>query len=645
MQTVLPKPASIYDVWTDQEAFIAWKTVALFFVIVVGWAGVAVGLNKSVITAIQAVPISTLLIYLSFTVAHEAGHRNIAQGVDWMIPVERVMGWLCVLPFIVIPFSLFARIHDYHHAHTNDPDRDPDYWVSSDSWLMASLKSLALPLHYILRGSSQFNQDQSFKETKLSSITYWFCMSGLLGYLVFAGFGQTILIAWVLPVIMASFILAMLFDWIPHRPNIQQSPYQNTRIYLAPFANMLTLGQSYHLIHHLNPRVPWYAYKRVFNQVREELDQQQAPIESLSGGLFPRIFKAPSIISAINPIEAGKFTLTVNSVASVATDAVCITFDDKETQGFRFKAGQYLTLSKLINNEWLTRCYSVCSAESSKSLSVVVRRVPNGTMSCYLNDTLRSGDKLTVAGPFGDFVLNDKSVNPAQNLVMVAGGSGITPIMSMLHSALEANINQIVLIYCNHSSDNVIFKQELEQLNDRYGERLTIHYINSMGEASEDTMIGRLTPSVLTGLVSELTDNTQYYICGPDALKNMVKQTLLDTGVAENQVHHEDFVLAPKQPEGELFNVVLVLNDGAEHQLKVAENQTVLEVAKQQGIKLPHACGVGLCGSCMLTRVSGDEAYSSDKTVALLSEERKLGKTLACQCQPRSDMHLKVLNH
>jgi ferredoxin-NADP reductase/fatty acid desaturase len=644
---IVPESHAIKEAWRGRHAYIAWGTIALFVMIILSIVSLIYSLEIGALTSLQAIPVSTVLIYLSFTVIHEAGHKNIVQGVKWMQPIERYMGWLCAIPFIIIPFSLFARIHDLHHAHTNDPDRDPDYWVSSNSWIKASLKSLMLPLHYIAIGVSKFKTDPLFKKTKNSAMIYWGCMGVLLTFFIVKGYGELLLIAWVLPVVLASFILAMLFDWIPHRPNIQQSRYQNTRIYMAPFVNAITLGQSYHLIHHLNPRVPWYAYKKVFNQTRQALVKHQAPIEGISNSALPKLFKAPSITKANHNNKPGKFTLTVKSIIKETLDAVSITFDERETEGLHFKAGQYVTLSKVIGREWVTRCYSICSAPSSGQLSIVAKQVPGGVMSRYLNDTLKQGDKLTVAGPFGHFVLNDedKQEDQMQRLILIAAGSGITPIMSMLQDALGGrSYSSVDLIYCNRSNKHTIFKHEIECLEEANTGYLNVCFVNSKASPSLDSATGRLTPAMLKGLLTGSLNLAHCYICGPETLTEMAKQTLLDMEIPEQSIHHESFTKEVKLPKGQRYKVTIDMADDSRHVLDVAENQTVLEVATQKGIDLPHACGVGQCGCCMLNRIKGSEYYASDDFVAVLEEERKAGKTLACQCQPRSNLHLTILN-
>ncbi|TDF41494.1 2Fe-2S iron-sulfur cluster binding domain-containing protein [Alteromonadaceae bacterium M269] len=635
----------IDKIWSSKENQVAWGTVALFLAIVLGFIGLISGLAKQSISAFQAIPISTLLIYLSFTVLHEAGHKNISQGIHWMKPFERLMGWMCAVPFLIIPFSLFARIHDYHHAFTNDPDRDPDHWVSSDSWIIASVKALFLPLYYIWHISRDFSHDIVIRKTLISSAVYWFLMTALVGILMAFNLGPALLIAWVIPIVIASYILAMLFDWIPHTPNLQQNRYQNTRIYTAPVLDILTLGQSYHLIHHLNPRIPWYAYKRVFFEVEQELEQQNSPIEGVLTQGLPSLFKAPSILSPSIDAVTGKYTFTVDQIIQESSDTVRVKFDPDQTSGFQFKAGQYITVGKRIGYDYITRCYSICSSENSRELSIAVKRVESGVMSYYLNNELNVGDKLTVAGPFGHFVLPHPNSVMSRQILLVAGGSGISPTMSLLKTILEdeSNESQITLLYSFRDAAQAAFVKEIQGLVGQHERRLTTTFFVSHGTLTKDSHAGRLTPSALREVWKKqrLTQDTQCFICGPKAMMGMVKETLESLGVPTDRVTTEEYQLQNKLPQGEKFRVTVKMLSGVEHQLTVAENQTVLEVASQQGVKLPNACGMGQCGCCSLNLKSGKEEYVNEDSVAILPSERALGKTLACQCRPKSDLILE----
>ena len=159
--------------WTDFAKGIAWGTIVLFVGVVIGYAGMIAAVFTDTISLPIGTLLSTLLLYLAFTVAHEAGHGNIAHEVSRMKPVERLMGWSVTVPFLIIPFGLFAKMHDYHHAFTNDPDRDPDHWVSGNNWRGANFRALTLALNYIYVANTRFKDDPVIAQTQKSSLLYY----------------------------------------------------------------------------------------------------------------------------------------------------------------------------------------------------------------------------------------------------------------------------------------------------------------------------------------------------------------------------------------------------------------------------------------------------------------------------------------
>ena len=159
--------------WSDYSTGIAWGTVALFVSVIVGYIGLITAIYMEAMSLPVGMLVASLLVYLGFTVAHEAGHGNIAHEVTWMKPFERLMGWSLSAPFLILPFGLFAKIHDYHHAFTNDPDRDPDHWVSGNTWLKASFRAPTLALSYIYLTATRFKDDPVITQTHKSSLAYY----------------------------------------------------------------------------------------------------------------------------------------------------------------------------------------------------------------------------------------------------------------------------------------------------------------------------------------------------------------------------------------------------------------------------------------------------------------------------------------
>lgn len=633
---------SVTQIWHQHSLGIAWGTVLLFFGVIAASISLIFSLSNHLITPIAAIPFSSLLIYLSFTVLHEAGHGNIAQGVSWMKPLERIMGWVSIMPFIIIPFPLFARIHDHHHAFTNDPDRDPDYWVSSSSWIRASLKAFCLVLHYLRHITLEHLHDPIIAKTAKSSIIYWLIMGATITTLIYYDHGYIVLVSWAIPATLAAFVLAMLFDWIPHTPNTQQNRFQNTRIYLGPALNFLTLGQNYHLIHHLNPRIPWYRYKNIFILVRRELEDNNAPIESLYNDGLPKVFTAQSAHKALNNNKPFKATLTVADITKETSESIRITFASLSGEKIKFKAGQYVTIGKKIDHQYVSRCYSICAPENSTKLSIAVKNIPNGIMSSYLNSALRIGDQLTVSGPFGNFTLPETIAS--KHYCFIGAGSGITPLISLLQTLLHNDTEtKIDLIYYNQSVKTIMFKEKLIELETQYSNRFITHHIIKESETSLPTRPEkRFNKEQLIKILAPTEDetiNTIYYICGPSTLKKTAKKALLDLNVPQKNILIENYTIETQKPKGSIYNVSVKLSDQT-YQFKVAENQTVLEVAKQQKIPLPFACSIGQCGCCMLQIDKGEDIIDPSKSTAILPSERIQSKTLACQCRPTSDLYL-----
>lgn len=623
--------------WVSSATGIAWGTIALFVFILLGYAWLIPAAVKASAPLPLLVLASTLLLYLSFTVVHEAGHGNIAHDVAAMKPVERIIGWIGVTPFLVIPFGLFAKIHDLHHAFTNDPERDPDYWVSGQKTHEAMLRAFGLAFKYILLTTGPFLRHPAMASTHKSSLIFYTFTFSIVASAIYAGHVETLLWIAVLPMFLASFVLAMLFDWIPHTPAKQQARYQNTRVYLFPGLNILTLGQSYHLIHHLYPRVSWYHYKRVFNAMRSELEQKEAPIETLFSRKGKGFLAAPEASRPATRDHSHKLTLNVTDIDHDTPDSVVISLETLSSP-LPFKAGQYITVTRMIEGEALTRCYSICSTPASGNLQIGVRQV--GRMSGFLNHHLTVGEPLTIAGPFGEFVYEASDGMP---LTLLAGGSGITPILSILQTALDqAAATPVHLIYANRSIVDTMFLRQLNALAMKHPTRLKIDYVFEQGHGGWNGLTGRLDSLTLAHLIDQTPESKQgrFYICGPGPLKQMAVDTLKALNVNEKNILVEEFVNRTPAPEGPVHRVEVFLANGAHHQIDVAENQTVLQAATSQGVNLPHACGVGQCGCCMMRIQEGRSVLASEETPGLLPGERAQGLTLACQCMPRSTMIL-----
>lgn len=332
------------------------------------------------------------------------------------------------------------------------------------------------------------------------------------------------------------------------------------------------------------------------------------------------------------------FALRVARVIEESADARSLVFDVPEHLGeqFRYQPGQFLTLRVPFEDGWLPRCYSLSSTPLlSEPLRVTVKRVRDGRASNWLCGELQAGQTLEVLPPAGVFVPR----NLDDDLLLFGGGSGVTPVLSILRSALLAGHGRVMLIYANRDEASVIFRDELKALASAHPRRLQIvHWL--------DSVQGIPTVEQLAELARPFTD-AQAFICGPGPFMDAAISALKSLGLPAGRVHVERFVSLPA--EGELPQAVSsaaamaaqlsVRLDGEEHSLACDSGETVLAAMERAGLNPPSACRVGGCASCMCTLDSGDiELLHND---ALDSDELAEGWILACQAVPTST-HLRI---
>ena len=258
---------------------IAWPTLGLA-------VGVGLAYGCSFILALRgAVPLwaamvaHTLLGYLAFTPAHEAGHGNVAGGVRSLRWLEGLVGW-SMAAVLALPYPALRYLHLQHHSFTNDPLRDPDMRASGTGPLGVLWGCLSVEIGYARVLWRLLQRGQQGARQMLRAcwpfVGIWFVVFGLAGYFGMLG---RILLLWIAPAALALGWLALGFDWVPHHPHDSRERYRSTRILLGTGLNTLLLGQNYHLLHHLYPRLPFYRYAECFRAVRPVLEQEGARIE------------------------------------------------------------------------------------------------------------------------------------------------------------------------------------------------------------------------------------------------------------------------------------------------------------------------------------------------------------------------------
>jgi ferredoxin-NADP reductase len=293
---------------------------------------------------------------------------------------------------------------------------------------------------------------------------------------------------------------------------------------------------------------------------------------------------------------------------------------------FIYAAGQYCTFRASIDGQAVVRCYSMSSSPATGDrLTTTVKRVPGGVMSNWMNDQLRPGETIDVMAPAGLFVLHDAAVP----ILAFAGGSGITPVMSIIKTALVTTDRPLMLVYANRDDASVIFADELAQLADASGDRLSVHLHN-------DSEAGFLDAAQCATFVGERTD-AHVYVCGPGPYMDVVEAGLAHAGIDRTQVFIERFVVPADEHTAEEFSTtetLVVRLDRRKHVLRYQAGDTILEAARRGGLQPPFSCEAGSCATCMAHLDDGSAAMRVNN--ALSPEEVDEGWVLTCQAMPVS---------
>jgi len=344
-------------------------------------------------------------------------------------------------------------------------------------------------------------------------------------------------------------------------------------------------------------------------------------------------------------------TLTITDVVDETAEARSIRFTVPEElrETFKFKPGQHLTLKAEIAGEELRRNYSLCVAPQDGEVMVTVKRIAGGLFSNWANDNLRPGMAIEVMPPHGSFTWDFKA-GAANHYVGFAGGSGITPVMSLLKTALLTEPDsRFTLIYGNRDSNSIIFLEALAQLKNRFMDRLQVHHFLAE-EAEEFELFNGLLDrakcdEILAGLVDP-AEAAAFFICGPGPMMDAAEEALKARGVPADRIHLERFT-ADRPPDAMQAQLqamsreaaglsMLVTLDGRKRRVAFdAAAGNILDSARAAGMPAPFACKAGVCATCRARVVAGEVEMAA--RYGLTDEEVAAGYVLTCQSVPRGD--------
>ena len=347
--------------------------------------------------------------------------------------------------------------------------------------------------------------------------------------------------------------------------------------------------------------------------------------------------------------------LRVRAIEPDTQEAVIVSFevpqDLRET--FGFTQGQYLTLRSEVDGQDLRRSYSICAGVDDGELRVGVRKVRGGVFSNWINAHLKPGDTVNVMAPQGRFFV---PLEPAakRHHLGIAGGSGITPILSIMKTVLAREpLSRFTLIYGNRQLQSTMFKEEIEDLKNRYMTRLVLQHVFSAEHTDAPLNHGRMSREKIGEFLQSVVPAQQIdhvYVCGPFQMNDEAEAALLAAGVPEERIHIERFGVALAEGSGKPVDAVVheakpgdapqatvvIIRDGLQREIKFYKGQpSVLDAASAAGLEVPYSCTSGVCGTCRAKLIEGE--VRMERNFALDKKEVANGFVLTCQAHPLTE--------
>jgi ring-1,2-phenylacetyl-CoA epoxidase subunit PaaE len=345
--------------------------------------------------------------------------------------------------------------------------------------------------------------------------------------------------------------------------------------------------------------------------------------------------------------------LRVRRIEPDTSEAVIVTFEvpTELRDVFGFTQGQYLTLRREVDGQDLRRSYSICAGVDDGELRVGVRKVNGGVFSNWINEHLKHGDTIHVMAPQGRFFVPiDREAQ--RHYVGIAGGSGITPILSIMKTVLGREPrSRFTLIYGNRALKSTMFKEEIEDLKNKYLTRVVLHHVFSDEHTDAQINHGLMNRDKIGEFLRALVPAhsiSHAFVCGPYQMNDEAEAALLDAGVAEDRIHIERFGIAPQaaqavgavihqaQPGDAEIAKVTIVRDGLRREIEFRKDQpSILDCASAAGLEVPFSCTSGVCGTCRAKLVEG--TVRMERNFALDKKEVEAGYVLTCQAHPTTE--------
>lgn len=591
------------------------------------------------------IPMGAAVTFLMFSVLHESTHHAISTNTT----VNNLFGHLS-MPFVVAwaTYPLLKFLHIEHHRNTNEVKSiDPDAWCDGGPKLLLPLRWMTIDLWYVVFYMRRL-KDRPRTEVATTFVVFvgvW----AAFGSIIALGGGPEFLLAYLIPNRLGVLVLAWWFDYLPHHgltTTQRENKYQATRIRVGGerVLTPLFVYQNYHLVHHLHPSIPFYRYIVAWKRNEQAYLDRNAAISTWFGrSLTPSEYRTwrrlTDKLEQPNPGTAERpvfHPLRVRAVEPITSDSVAVTFDvpDELVQRYHYVQGQHITLRGVIDGQEQRRSYSLIEPVSAQTLRVGVRQIPGGVFSTYVNKDLAAGDVLDVMTPTGMFNVHLTEDFEHHHVALVAG-SGVTPMMSTIATTLETEPrSRFTLIYGNRTTASTMFREQLDEWQARYGERLTVHHV--LSQEGDGLLRGRITPDLVKSLIAEPRDVFAWFLCGPQAMTDTMRAALsnvCDSSRVLSEVFYVENAGPGANVEVDIESDVMVALDGVETNLRIhSQGDTILDAALQAGIDPPYSCAGGACGTCKAKVMLGCAVM--DQNHVLDEAEIEEGFVLTCQAHP-----------
>jgi ring-1,2-phenylacetyl-CoA epoxidase subunit PaaE len=342
------------------------------------------------------------------------------------------------------------------------------------------------------------------------------------------------------------------------------------------------------------------------------------------------------------------YELEIANVEANTKNAVLVSFTipNDLKQKFQFQSGQHIVFDFNMERNNYRRTYTICTAPQEDIFSISVKRQHKGIISNYINDAFFKGLRVNVSEPFGNFY-TDEQIEDTSTIILWAGGSGITPMISIAkHVLYSFNSKNVLLIYANNNTQSIMFENEIENLNYTYSERFSDIQILSNNDIEENIfskifsigkvkkewfgLRGHITNEFIKNIVSEYP-YAVHYICGPEKMMQLCETTLKEEYA--KAVYVERFAATTAISNSNKDAILKVRLHKKVYEMKVFDNN-FLDAMLVKKLNPPYACKMGTCGSCKATLISGEVIMARD--FALNEADREAGKILCCQTWAKS---------